>query len=807
MRIRTTLILLATFIGLLGVYAVLEWTEQPTAEELRRRQFQVLPRLFDTKAEDVTRLEIAYRRPAGGAETVVLEWTAEGTWQMRQPVETPASAGRVKHLIDDLTNMTRKERTTVYRGTDGEPLSLAQFGLAEPALVVTVTTLDDRTARLAVGSATPANPDTFFVQDLDESPAAVQVVDGRSLSGFRTQGAVGFRQRRLVPASVPDINDLFVRDAEGGLVLSAEKKGVTWHFSLPVQDRGDTAAIRAKLLEPLVSLHVRDDADFINDHPTPEQLASYGLDRPQLTFRLGWQERVGETVRPRTVEVRIGKPLPGDATKLHAMWVGRNNVVAVDAGIRTHVDRLKFGDLRDRTAVRIDPNRVDRIRIAPAEGTPIVLVRSREETVDYRMGRVIESAWRIVEPVRMRADRDTVKAFIRAVAELRVKTFLDDGSFAAHGLEPARVTVTLREGRHLMAEAGAPDGAEPKTTTVAFGSVDPNRRRRYLKRTPEARPILVVRDSDELALGLAGRLLDLRHRQMLALDPERVSRIQVERDGHRFLAERVTDADGNTTWAMASPAAAPADRAVAYRLARQIAGLRAAKFVSDDMTLVRRYGLTDAAPVRATVTLEKKQDEPASTHVILIGRAVQPGRKKSNVYARLKGQDLIFELDYMAYLDFIEELYDRQLARFERADIEKVAVRWPNARLEATHEDDLFEAADPARWPGFSPKRFGEFIDLLAELQAERFVRYTGSAEATWQLTAGRERMVVTLSLRGGRTLTLRFGAEADDGLRYAAVEGFAPIALVKDEGLREVVEQGPSHFRQTAAATAPSVN
>ena len=53
MRIRTTLILLATFVGLLGVYAVLEWTEQPTAEELRRRQFQVLP--TRTTVRDATR--------------------------------------------------------------------------------------------------------------------------------------------------------------------------------------------------------------------------------------------------------------------------------------------------------------------------------------------------------------------------------------------------------------------------------------------------------------------------------------------------------------------------------------------------------------------------------------------------------------------------------------------------------------------------------------------------------------------------------------------------------------------------------
>ncbi len=143
---RTTLILVAIFL-LLGGYV---YFFEIRGGEKRSEASGGEP-LVGVAAEEITGLEVD-----DGQSPVRLERDEEGNWRLTAPEEKEADQPRVKRIVESLAT-SRATRTL------GPVDDWDTFGLAQPALTVTLTLQDGTTKQLFVGDRSP-NKAAFYVR-------------------------------------------------------------------------------------------------------------------------------------------------------------------------------------------------------------------------------------------------------------------------------------------------------------------------------------------------------------------------------------------------------------------------------------------------------------------------------------------------------------------------------------------------------------------------------------------------------------------------------------------------------------------
>jgi len=143
---RTTLVLVAIFLLLGGYVYVFEVRGGEKESEASSGE-----PLVGVAAEEITGLEVD-----DGQSPVRLERDEEGTWRLTAPEEKEADQPRVKRIVGSLAS-SRATRTL------GPVDDWETFGLARPALTVTLTLQDGTTKQLFVGDRSP-NKAAFYVR-------------------------------------------------------------------------------------------------------------------------------------------------------------------------------------------------------------------------------------------------------------------------------------------------------------------------------------------------------------------------------------------------------------------------------------------------------------------------------------------------------------------------------------------------------------------------------------------------------------------------------------------------------------------
>lgn len=133
-----TAILLGVLVILGGVVYAL--SNQPTPNEASAKA--KTPQILSFATNDATRLVIR-----GGEKTTEID-RAGSTWNLVQPVQTPADAARVEGWLDQLGSLTADR--VIDSATD-----LGQYGLTQPKLTVEVTLPAGKSATLRLGDKTP----------------------------------------------------------------------------------------------------------------------------------------------------------------------------------------------------------------------------------------------------------------------------------------------------------------------------------------------------------------------------------------------------------------------------------------------------------------------------------------------------------------------------------------------------------------------------------------------------------------------------------------------------------------------------
>jgi hypothetical protein len=375
------------------------------------------PKLFPVKAEEIA--EISVKSASGDATTVK---KVGGAWQITGPLATAADEAEVSGIVSGLTSVDAS------RTVEENPGDLAQFGLAEPKIVVGFKTADGKQSRqLLVGDKTATLGDLYAKLPNEKK---VFLIAGSYESTFN-RSSFDLRQKTVLAFDRDKVDRVEIATGPGGVALVRE--GGEWTLKAPFAAAADYATV-----EGLVGRLQTAQMKAITAQE-PADLKPYGLDKPDTTV----------TVGTGSARARLLFGAKTDAGTIYAKDDARPMVFTVESSLLDDVKK-PADQLR----------RKDIFAFRAFNATAIELSRNGETLAFERVkgsGADASEKWRQTKPQPRDVDGAAMDTFLTKLASQRAQTFVEPGNKTKTGLQSPALTVTVRfdEGR--------------KNETVTFG--------------------------------------------------------------------------------------------------------------------------------------------------------------------------------------------------------------------------------------------------------------------------------------------------------------------------------------------------
>lgn len=386
-----------------------------------------------------------------------------------------------------------------------------------------------------------------------------------------------------------DVEEIVV--ASEGQKTHLKKVGEAWQIVEPITADADRDQVN-NLLGNFATLERNEVVE-----EQPKNLKEFGLDPPRSD--VAFRTRDAKTFRRLLVGSKA--PTSGD---LYARVGDEPRVILISGFMEGVFVRSTF-DLRDKSILKIDREKIDALEIVTAGGR-VKLTHSSTE-------------WRIAEPLQVRADFGTAEGVVGRLATGQMRSLVeeqatDPATLKKYGLDAPAISATVVSGSNratLQVGTASPDGtfyakdaSRPLVFTIDAGIVD------ELKKAPA----------------------DYRRRDVFDFRPFNATRVEVIRNGASTVFARVpTDdknAPGTTKWRQQSPTARDADLQKMDAFLSGFGNLRIDTWVQD------AAGLGLGAPeITIAVSFDegKKQERVSfikQGDTVYVTRADEPGAAK-----------------------------------------------------------------------------------------------------------------------------------------------------------------------------------
>jgi hypothetical protein len=355
-----------------------------------------------------------------------------------------------------------------------------------------------------------------------------------------------------------------------------EKQGTAWRVMQPAPMPADEAELSG-ITSNLASVEVQ---RVVDDQAT--DFKQYGLDPARI--------EVGFKFAGKDQKLLIGQKTPTGAD-LYARVPDKPRVFLVPSYLESTFNKSSF-DLRDKTILKIDREKVDHMEI----DTPDRTLKLAKQGAD----------WRITAPTEARADFGVVEGIIGRLNTTPMKAIIrgeggetgETNDAKDYGLDKPSATVRVTSG---SSQAGLAIGKSAGEGVV------------YAKDL--SRP-LVFTVEQALLDELTKPTDDFRIKDLFDARAFNTTRVEIVRNGQTTVFEKEK---GKDTWKQTAPAQKAADGAKVEALLTALSNTRAASFVDK----ISDTGL-DAPQVTIGVTFEDGQRK----------ERVAFARKGSDAYAR-----------------------------------------------------------------------------------------------------------------------------------------------------------------------------
>ncbi|MBI2433901.1 MAG: DUF4340 domain-containing protein [Candidatus Hydrogenedentes bacterium] len=592
MSLKGTFILLAVLMLLCGVY----WGLQRRSAS-RIQEKEEAKALFAFPPAAVQRLSIE----RVGEKASVAVRTAEG-WDLVEPVDSIRALNLMWDRVAEMLAALKNERTLGDAALDP-----AQYGLAEPALVVRAEVEDAAPLALRFGVLDPTQRYRYAQQDsgpifLADKNAFFEL--NRSLDELRHRFLVNDRESPLKYIEFVRIwtgrekTDLETPPAIGEestrVVLHRDDPAGSWRMVEPVEAPANQETVEKLAAEIQFAM----GRNFVD---TPESLYDYGLEPPRARLTVEDFKGTG------TQTFELGDTAPsGPKDGLFVRRLGEEAVFLVDGQLLLDLPRTPDA-LREQRLFTRQAKDLTRIEYAGGE-TRFTLERGPDE------------AWKLVAPEPAETDQLVVSNFIGSLKLLKAAAFLEGGP-AAFGLEMPEFTITL-----FLEGESAPFEIRAKA--------DPEHRGAYLA-TQDTGAVVRIPEAAAKQLMIGPGML--RSRQLLRFTKAEAQGIELLLDARNYHFEKV-----HGTWLVREPAnAALSNQSDVEGMLDALTPLMSAGSVSASGSDLAAYGLTDPV-ARVTVTVQPPEGEGAAKalETLTIGKPRDDDAQQR--YAALSGRTGVF---------------------------------------------------------------------------------------------------------------------------------------------------------------------
>jgi len=380
------LIVAAVLLAALG--AGVWYSERLEREKEKKPPADSSPKLVEMAEDQMQRLEIKRR----GELPVVIERDNSGKWAMTAPQALAVDADAVSSLTSTLSSFS-SDRLVEEQAAD-----LEAFGLARPALTVTVTPKNGAARQLLIGDETPTGGGYFAKMEGD--PRVFSIYSYNRSAVDKTWKDL--REKRLMTFNSEQVSRVELT-AKGKTLELGKAAGGDWQILKPGPYRGDNLQIDE------IVRKIRDARMdvTISDEEAAQAPARFAAGTPVATAR------VTDTSGVQVFEVRRNKDeYYARSSAIAGVYkIGRESAEGLDKTVE---------DLRNRKLFDFGFTDPERVEIRDGAATT-VLTKSGEKW--QRSGKDLESAGALtlIDKLRdLRAVRFPSSGFTNPVLEILV---------------------------------------------------------------------------------------------------------------------------------------------------------------------------------------------------------------------------------------------------------------------------------------------------------------------------------------------------------------------------------------------------
>jgi hypothetical protein len=330
--LTSTLILVVVLAGL-GGYIYFVESERPAPTGIDGGPAN--EKVFTLEPDKINELKLTYQ-----GQTSLLR-KGEGGWKMIEPTAVDADPPEAISLAQAI------ERLEMTRVIDENPSDLAQFGLANPPIVVEFKGEGGMAGTLKLGNKSPTQGDMYAMKN--DEKRVFQVSSFQETNFNRTP--FNLRDKKILKFDREKADSLsLVRGAD---TMELSRSGSDWRVVKPVPSRSDYSAVEGFITR----LSNSNMSELLDE--TGKDLATYGLDKPAMTVTIG----AGSA---KTVLV-VGKT---ENDKTYARDASRPLIFTVDATLKEDFTK-SFDDYRKKELFEFRPFYTAKLRaVLDAPGGP-----------------------------------------------------------------------------------------------------------------------------------------------------------------------------------------------------------------------------------------------------------------------------------------------------------------------------------------------------------------------------------------------------------------------------------------------------
>jgi Domain of unknown function (DUF4340) len=539
------------------------------------------------------------------------------------------------------------------------------------------------------------------------------------------------RKGRVFAADTKDVTAVALKRGDESVRL--QREGDAWQLLEPVKARGSRPAVD-ELLANVLTAKIDREID-----PDPKSLGDFGLDKPAADVTLTLKDG-------KTLGLQLGAKNP-TGVWVYARERDKPAVFVLGESVLRDATR-PVADFRDRTILGFDAKDVSGFEVVLPEETLAVEGAPRE--------------WRIIRPVTLRADNETVSEFFDKLTASKVREFIAEApsSRDAYGLErPVRITIHTGRDKDRVSR------------TLLLGKVDPARKGVYAMRAGEPSVLLVP---EEVWNQVPKNVAVLRNKSVVEVDRDKLAKLEIDSP-----KGAVTVARENGQWKIVAPQALPADQVEVGAVVSKLADLRAQGFLSEDAAGVARY--VPKPQVRVALT-----DQGGVTTTLLLAPSRETRGGAASAYAALAGKGPVTLVDAKVLDELARsttELRDRRLlGALEPRDVKRVRVQAGGQSMVLERKGDTeWRVLEPAKGAA-NAQKVDDLVYMLRGLRWKDVVAPEGQEPARYGLDAP-SLEVALFRGDGGEIATVQIGKREGE-LAYVRTKAQPAVYSVESRTL-----------------------